>query len=326
MPGRLVALTAAAWCALQVVTGGAAQAHDRRPGVLSIAEVDAGLYRLQLVPPVDSRGDDTEVTVQLPAGCARRGDRVQCDGGLVGIVAVRGMRGPSMRTVVQLTRRDGSRADWIVSADAPAIQIDAAAPPTWLAWIRIGIDHILGGLDHLGFVLGLLLVLGLGVRPVLDRRLLVTISAFTVAHSLTLALAASGVVHPAIAATEACIAASVLLVAREATHDRPTLIRRWPWLAAGIFGLIHGFGFAGALADLGLATDALAGPLLWFNLGVEIGQLMVVGLVVLAAWLIGNLGGQRASAGRRLHRTCCYLLGGVAAWWLVERALVVAAG
>jgi hypothetical protein len=302
------ALVAAA-LALTLLGGGAAWAHDVRPGVLSLAEREPGVYDLRLVAPVDRLGDAVELTIELPPGCARADAQVQCDGELTGTLTLRGMHGDAMRTIVVVERRDGRRGEWMVSAADPHVRLGAAPPRTWPAWVWIGIEHILGGLDHLAFVLGLLLVLG----AALDRRLLLTITAFTAAHSLTLALAVLGVVHVAIAPVEACIAASVVLVAREATHDAPTAIRRWPWLAAAGFGLIHGLGFASALTAVGLPRDSLAPTLLAFNIGVELGQLAVV---VAALALI-----RLVRPGPPLHRAACYLLGGVAASWLIERCL-----
>jgi hypothetical protein len=227
-----------------------------------------------------------------------------------------------MRTIVVVTRRDGRRGEWIVSATAPEVSLGEAPPRAWRAWVRIGVEHILGGPDHLAFVIGLLLVLGAR----LDRRLLVTISAFTIGHSLTLALAVLGVVDVAIAPVEACIAASVVLVAREATHREPTAIRRWPWLAAAGFGLIHGLGFASALGELGLPPASVASSLVWFNVGVELGQLAVV-VVVLGLVGVGRrLLARRPGPGLDLHRAACYALGGVGAAWLCARVAAIVAG
>jgi hypothetical protein len=313
MTSRAVTLVLGLAIALAVSRDAAA--HDLRPGVLSLTERERGDYALRFVPPIDDRGDVTDVSIVLPAGCARDGGRVTCPGGIAGELGVRGMRGNAMRTLVILVRAGGERSEWILDADHPRITIGAAPPAGMLAWIRIGIDHIIGGLDHLAFVIGLLLVLQVSI----DRRLLFTITAFTIAHSVTLALAVLGIVSVRAAPVEACIAASVLLVAREATHREPTAIRRWPWLAAGGFGLIHGLGFASALSELGLPRESLARSLVSFNIGVELGQLAVVAVVVGATALARRLIGERGVVGARVHRAACYALGAVAAWWLIER-------
>jgi hydrogenase/urease accessory protein HupE len=305
-----------------IAFAGSASAHDLRPGVLALVESGDGTFAMRFQPPVDSRGEATEVRVELPRGCAREGTLVRCEPKLGGELAVLGMRGASMKTLVTVTWQDGSHQEWIASADEPRITIDGKPQHTALLWLRIGVEHILGGPDHLAFVIGLLLVLQL----VIDRRLLLTITAFTVAHSLTLALAVLGIVRVPIAPVEACIALSVLLVAREATHHEPTAIRRWPWLAAGGFGLIHGLGFAAALGEIGLPRVALAWSLVWFNVGVELGQLAVVVTVVALAWLVRRLIGERWVIGPHVHRTVCYLLGALAAWWFLDRVVQLACG
>nr|MBA3393646.1 HupE/UreJ family protein [Deltaproteobacteria bacterium] len=270
------------------------------------------------VPPIDSRGEVTELTVVLPPGCSRTADRVRCEGSLAGDLAILGMRGDAMKILVTIERSSGVHQEWILSADAPRITIGAAARQPGLPWVRVGVDHILGGLDHLAFVIGLLLVLQLAI----DRRLLFTITAFTIAHSVTLALAVLGFVEVPTAPVEACIAASVLLIAREATHREPTVIRRWPWLAAGAFGLIHGLGFAAALGELELPAASLAWSLVWFNVGVELGQLAIVVAVVGVAWLGRRLLGKRWQLGQ-IHRAACYVLGALAAWWLLDRVVAL---
>ena len=297
-----------------------AAGHDLRPGVLSLVERADGAYTLRFVPPIDSRGEATDVSLELPAGCTRAGDRLHCDHGLGGPLAIRGMQGDAMKTLVVLERLDGTHAEWIVTADAPQIAIDRAPPRAAMPWIRIGIEHILGGPDHLAFVIGLLLVLQIAI----DRRLLLTLTAFTVAHSITLALAALHVVRVSIPPVEACIAASVLLVAREATHREPTVIRRWPWLAAAGFGLVHGLGFAAALGEIGLPRGALAWSLVWFNVGVELGQLAVVVVVVGGVWAWRRSVGERWVIGAHVHRAVSYGLGAVAAWWLLDRVIQLA--
>jgi len=151
------------------------------------------------------------------------------------------------------------------------------------AYTVLGVEHILSGYDHLMFVFALLFLVGF------NQRLVWTITAFTAAHSVTLALAALGWLVLRSPPVEATIALSIVLVAGEALHTKATLARRWPALVAFLFGLVHGLGFAGALKDIGLPQYHLPVALLTFNVGVELGQLLVVGLAY-AAW--------RALAGR----------------------------
>ena len=148
-----------------------------------------------------------------------------------------------------------------------------------MTYLRLGIEHILFGFDHLLFVLALVIL----VRD--WRRVALTVTAFTVAHSITLAAATLGLVHVPGPPVEAAIALSIVLVAVEIVNARrgmPSLTARWPWLVAFCFGLLHGFGFAGALAEVGLPHHAIPIALLFFNLGVEIGQLAFVAAVLLA--------------------------------------------
>ena len=181
----------------------------------------------------------------------------------------------------------------------------------------LGIEHILSGFDHLLFVLALvLLVQG-------TRRLLVTITAFTAAHSLTLAGATLGWVHVAGPPVEASIALSIVFVASEIVHTRQgrySVTQHYPWVVAFAFGLLHGFGFAGALAQVGLPQSSIPIALLFFNVGVEIGQLLFVG-AVLAVITAGWRAAQRLrwSQPAWLWRLAPYAIGGLASFWLVER-------
>jgi hydrogenase/urease accessory protein HupE len=181
----------------------------------------------------------------------------------------------------------------------------------------LGIEHILSGSDHLLFVLALvLLVQG-------TRRLLVTITAFTAAHSLTLAGATLGWVHVPGPPVEASIALSIVFVASEIVHTRQgrySVTQHYPWVVAFTFGLLHGFGFAGALAEVGLPQSSIPIALLCFNVGVELGQLIFVG-AVLAVFAIGWRAGQRVGLSQPawFWRIAPYAVGGLGSFWLVER-------
>jgi hydrogenase/urease accessory protein HupE len=181
----------------------------------------------------------------------------------------------------------------------------------------LGIEHILSGFDHLLFVLGLVLL----VRG--TRRLLITITAFTVAHSLTLAGATLGWVHVPGPPVEASIALSIVFVASEIVHARQgrySITQHYPWIVAFTFGLLHGFGFAGALAEVGLPQTSIPMALLFFNVGVEIGQLLFVGAVLTVIAIGWRAGRQlRVSQPVWLWRIAPYAIGGLASFWLVER-------
>jgi hypothetical protein len=185
------------------------------------------------------------------------------------------------------------------------------------AYGLLGEEHILGGIDHLLFVLGLLFLVGL------RRRLVLTITAFTVAHSLTLALSALDLLTLRPPPVEAVIALSIMLVAAEALHDKPTVSRRWPALVALIFGLVHGLGFAGALKEIGLPENHLTVALLTFNLGVEFGQLMVVALAAGLAWALRRWLPAGHPAPLRARVAVLYGIGALAAFWTLERTAAI---
>ena len=178
-----------------------------------------------------------------------------------------------------------------------------------------GIDHIRFGYDHLLFVLALILI----VENL--RMLVTTVTAFTLAHSITLALATLGVVHVQGPPVEAAIALSILLLACELARSRagqPSLTARWPWLVAFSFGLLHGFGFAGALSEIGLPRGDIPLALFTFNVGVEFGQLAFIAAVLTTLAIV-----QRISVTARMARcarpAAAYAIGTLAAFWFVER-------
>ena len=204
----------------------------------------------------------------------------------------------------------GQTRVYTLTAAQPSVQLYGAAddPRGMLeiakAYTVLGVEHILTGFDHLLFVIGLLFLVGF------QRKLIWTITAFTAAHSLTLASAALGWLTLRPPPVEACIALSIVLVAGEALRERQTLARRLPALVAFIFGLVHGLGFAGALKEIGLPERHLAVALLTFNVGVEIGQLLVVGAAWAVTWWLS-----RQPWAARARRPVLYLIGTTAAYW-----------
>jgi hypothetical protein len=298
-----------------------AHAHDFNPGVLSLVETSEGRFQMAWTPPVDSTGSELPVDIDFPAACRRAQSIVDCgSGGLAGAIGFSHLDSPRLKVVVHIRWLDGSEIEELVDGRDPSLAVERRPHRTLLPWIRLGVEHILTGADHLAFVLGMLLVLDL----TLDRRLLATITAFTAAHSLSLALAALDIVRLPSAPVEAAIAASVVLVAYEALHpDRRTATRRWPWLVAGLFGLVHGLGFAGALARIGLPHGAVGVSLLGFNLGVEIGQVAVVAAAVGLARVARLRGGsvlERDRRAGRAQRGMAYVLGSLGMAWFLARA------
>jgi hypothetical protein len=288
-----------------------AGAHGLHPGVLTLVEGEPGVFTIAWTEPVDTTGRGAPVEIVFPESCRRIEDRLECGTGeLTGAIEFRGLTGDRARVMTLVRFADGSSIEQLVGGDAPRLELRAPPGRSAMAWVRLGVEHILGGLDHVAFVLGLLLVVG--TRSV--RRLVATITAFTVAHSITLVLAATGTFVLAAAPVEATIAASVVLVAREAIDERATLTRRAPWVVAFVFGLVHGLGFAGALAAWGLPPGWVGWSLLCFNVGVELGQLAVV----LATVVLVRMLGARVAP---LQRPAAYAIGALATCWLLQRTL-----
>ena len=202
-----------------------------------------------------------------------------------------------------------SKASYIVPKNDSSLKI--LQTYTWL-----GITHILLGFDHLLFVFALLLIVNS------MRRLLWTISAFTLAHSLTMAIATLGIVHIPQAPVEAIIALSILFLAMEIMHEKQGkvgLTSRYPWLIAFIFGLLHGFGFAGALAEIGLPQQAIALALVFFNIGVELGQLIFIATIVSIIVALKHFTYPNLLS--KLQTVVIYVIGGVSSYWLIDRVL-----
>ena len=239
-----------------------------------------------------------------------------CAGGITGrTIAIDGLNATMTDVLVRLERTDGTTQVTRLSPSEPSFVVQATPSALQVAgtYLSLGIEHILLGIDHLLFVLALLILVD-G-----RRRLLWTITAFTIAHSLTLGAATLGFVNIPQTPVEAIIALSIVFVASEIVHarqGRPGLTQRWPWIVAFTFGLLHGFGFAGALTEIGLPAQAVPLALLFFNVGVEAGQLLfiaAVGVVIVVARRVALP--QPAWA----WRVPAYGIGAVAAFWSIER-------
>jgi len=199
------------------------------------------------------------------------------------------------------------------------IKEDASSTQIIKTYSVLGIEHILMGYDHLLFIFALLLI----VRNF--SRLLWTISAFTLAHSITMASATLGFVHVSQAPVEAVIALSILFLAIELIYkkeSKTSLTFKYPWLIAFIFGLLHGFGFAGALAEIGLPQHAITLALIFFNIGVEIGQLIFVVSVVMFSLIFAQY--KNILISLQAKKIMIYIIGSLSSFWLIERLLTFA--
>lgn len=305
-------------------------AHEVRPAYLELRQI--GRENYDVLWKVPARGADLRlgIYVEMPPDCQRVTeprasfadnaftDRwpVKCAGGLTGAtIRIAGLSATIIDVLVRLERSDGTTQVTRLTPSSPSFTVEAAPRATQVAatYLRLGVEHILGGIDHLLYILAMLfLVKGL-------RRVVATMTAFTATHSLTLTAAALGFVHVPQPPVEAAIALSIVFVAREivrGAQGRSGLTERWPWVVSFTFGLLHGFGFAGALSEVGLPQRAIPVALAFFNVGAEIGQLVFVAAVLGIFALVRRLG---ISVSRRAELVPAYAIGGVAAFWVVER-------
>jgi hydrogenase/urease accessory protein HupE len=276
-----------------------------------------GGARLKLEPLLPSVCQQkTPPSAHTAAGAVIQRWSLACDGELSGgVIAIDGLEHTLTDVLVRIEWRDGSVHTERLTPTQPSFLVTGAASLWQIAstYLGLGVEHILLGIDHLLFVLALLII----VRA--WRTLVATITAFTVAHSITLAAATLGYVHAPQQPVEAVIALSILFLATEIIHNRqgyPGLAQRRPWLVAFVFGLLHGFGFAGALAEVGLPEHAIPLALLFFNIGVEIGQLLFVAAVIALhrVWMRLEVRPMRWAQALPV-----YAIGSVAAYWTIER-------
>jgi hypothetical protein len=322
--------------ALAALACGSLHAHELQPGFLELRETAPGRYEVLWKLP--SLGESSDVRMPIapifPESCRQLGDarseragtawvftaRVECKGGLAGrTIAIDGLEAFTTDVLVRAQHADGSVETHVLKPIQPSVTLRAAGDTRRGvgAYLYLGIEHILLGVDHLLFVLGLLLI-------VRDRwMLLKTITAFTVAHSITLAVATFGVAQVSAAPLNAAIALSILFLG-------PEIVRTWrgetsftirhPWVVAFAFGLLHGFGFASGLAQLGLPKSEVPLALLLFNVGVEIGQLAFVAVVLLLERAFRVL---QVNWPRFAERLPGYAVGTLGAYWTIQRVLML---
>jgi hydrogenase/urease accessory protein HupE len=320
--------------ALLLLIGAPAAADEFKPAYLQLTERGAGSYDVLWKVPALDEATTLRIKPVFPSGTrdttTRRSSfangaavvrwRIAVPGGLNGqTIAFPDQAITRIDILVRVARADGTEQLGRVLPGGGGFAVTAS--PGKFEVIRtytlLGIEHILTGFDHLLFVLALvILVKG-------TRRLLWTVTAFTIAHSITLALATLGIIHVPGPPVEATIALSIVFVASEiiqAQRGHAGLAAEKPWLVAFSFGLLHGLGFAGALAEVGLPANSIPLALLFFNVGVEIGQLLFIVSVLALARLA-----QRVAAGRintaPARIFAAYAIGGIASYWVIERVV-----
>lgn len=309
-----------------------ASADEIRPALLDIKEQGTGLFAVTWKVPM--RGDKVlAITPRLPESLTLFGSPTiqEAPGARIEhatykssgeplsgqSIAIDGLTATQTDVLLLVQLLDGASHSAILRPASPQFSIPLEASKLKVAgdYWRMGTVHILEGVDHLLFVLALLLIVT-GFK-----QLLTAVTAFTVAHSITLALATMGVVHVPAAPTEAIIALSILFLATEIVHKHHgqfSLTEEYPWIVAFAFGLFHGLGFAGALSEIGLPQQEIPLALLMFNVGVETGQLMFIAAVLTLLALLRRL---PVTLPQGAWRLAPYSIGSVAAYWVVQRVM-----
>jgi len=306
-----------------------ATAHEIRPAYLQVDET--AHTQFSVLWKVPASGDRRlALYVRFPADCQNLGEpsgslddgayferwKISCDGGLKGkLITVDGLRTSMTDVLARVSWIDGTTEVARLTPEHPSLTLKGAQSILQVAWTYfwLGVEHILGGVDHLLFVLALMLLIR-------ERWMLIkTISAFTLAHSITLAGATLGYFSLPQKPVEATIALSIAFVASELVKMKPgerRLSEAYPWVVAFSFGLLHGFGFAGALKEIGLPQKDVPLALLTFNLGVEAGQSMFVAAVLLVCAAIKAVTALPLS---RARVSAAYMIGTASAVWFIDR-------
>lgn len=320
-----------AWFCLLLLGGSVVAAHEVRPAFLRISDVAAvtGPDSFEVLWRVPTGGEmELTIYVNMPKHCTTRGDPLiwndagvrvakwtsYCPGGIQGHeIAIGDLTASVTDVLVRYERGNGTAQVERLTPTSPSFMVTESESWHQVAgtYTGLGVEHILLGIDHLLFVLALLMIVSGW------RKLVATVTSFTLAHSITLAASTLGLVNVPQAPVEAVIALSILFVAMEIVHWRqghPGITRQFPWIVALVFGLLHGFGFAGALSAIGLPEHAIPLALLFFNIGVELGQLLFIAAVFLAWWVL-----KKVRWATWAWRVPVYGIGSMAAYWTIDR-------
>lgn len=297
-------------------------AHEMTIAEMELRENTPGEFSWTWTATSDARAVELDLVPQWPEGCRAEERLIHCGAdGLTGPMTVSGVGKRYSAVMIKIDWLNGQTRVYTLTGNSPTVRLYGAADDKRgigeiaRTYTVLGVEHILTGYDHLAFVLGLLFLVGF------RRKLVWTITAFTLAHSLTLASAALGILTLRPPPVEASIALSIVLVANEALNRRETLASRFPAVLAFLFGLVHGLGFAGALQEIGLPKAHLPIALVTFNLGVETGQL----LTVAACYGIYRLLPRDAAWLPRARLASLYAIGSLAAFWSLSRIAVIVA-
>ena len=306
------------FCLILLFLSSAISAHEFNPAHLVINEKEDFKYDVTWMYPIRNLGP---VSLSLPKDCESNSIEAFQESKYltekISMQCANPIKGKSIfidglsilnDALVTIKFLNGERFEGLVSLKDSKLTIPKEVQVFPTGYFALGIEHLIGGPDHLLFVFGLLFVV-FGWR-----NLLKTITAFTLAHSLTLGLSVFEIVNLPSITIEALIALTIIYLALEISEDRGK--DRTPWIMAFGFGLLHGFGFAGALGEIGIANEQLFLSLLFFNIGIEIGQLIMIPIFLIIIWLLQNI-----KLNFSVTNLSSYAIGGMGSFWLIERVL-----
>jgi len=306
---------------LSIIWTGSVLAHEVRPALLTVTEELPGQYMVLFKQPqvqgkflnleVKTNCQQELIETRTSTTALQEKISIKCEQSL-DYISILGLDRTLIDAMITITDLEGVQQSHLVNGRNSSVNTaSGAATPVYLT---LGMEHLFFGIDHVLFVL-LLLYLVKGWA-----NLVKVVTSFTVAHSITLALSSLDIVTISQGPVEALIALSIVLLATEALGKEESMTYQYPWLITFVFGLLHGLGFAGALNEIGLPEGAMVIALFLFNIGIEIGQLVIVAGALTLIWMIRNLG---VSLSRTAMLLPVYLVGGLAVYWFVDRSIQV---
>ena len=294
-------------------------AHEFNPAHLVIDEIDDNEYQINWMYPIKNIGPRAEII--FPETCSSEAQSPYQQGKYlvekIDLICSKPLKGQTIEVtnlsvltdaLVTFTDRNNDVFEGLMNLKEPRLMVPINKESIPSSYLTLGIDHLISGVDHILFILGLMfLVSG-------TLNLIKTITAFTVAHSITLGLSVLGLISLPRTTVEAVIALTIVFLALEISENK--YYKSTPWLIAFGFGLLHGLGFANALTEIGIANEQLLFSLLFFNLGIEAGQLLMIPVFGVLIWLAYKFNKYNQSA------TCVsYVLGSMGFFWLINRTI-----
>ena len=314
-----------------LIVGSAAYAHELRPAYLELQAINDDTFSVLFKVPGRGQQKRLALYVQFPediktitpvkttfTGTAFiERSTIRRDGGLGGAeISIKGLSQTLTDVLVRIEYQNKSTQVQRLTPKSPSFVIKPAPGRYDIAktYLLLGVEHILLGIDHLLFLVCLIIIAGTG------RRILITITGFTVAHSITLILSALNIVNIPVPPVEAVIALSIIFVATEiAKGSKDTFTYKYPIAVSSSFGLLHGFGFASVLKEIGLPQTEIISSLLFFNIGVEIGQLLFISGFILIMLLCKSIFNKSYDYFTRFERPAAYIIGSLATFWMIQR-------